>query len=226
MSVIKTLGMLLPLRLFDEHLRINCNITQENHRWCIIHSLMNFFIMCFSTRGMMVLLSSDNTIENNTHSFNLNSSVIVLSIHTYHILFFEINQLSLWMHHIIMTLVQLIPFFHSDDQSFLLLTDYMLFFLCGLPGMIDYYCMHLVYKGTMPKLQEKQINNILNTYIRAPGILYGAFYIYRQYMNNIMTLMSALPTILSFLWNAQFFSNAVAISYGYNMALEDNKIKN
>ena len=44
MSVVKTLGMLLPLKLFDEYLKVKCNIIHENHRWCIIHSLMNFFV--------------------------------------------------------------------------------------------------------------------------------------------------------------------------------------
>lgn len=220
MKFIKTVGMVIPLKMLDDYLKTECGITHENHRWCVIHSIANFFIMCMSLRGMITMISSDQYILDNTHSFDLNSSIIVLAIHIYHIAYFQIDQLSLWMHHIIMTLVQLMPFFNDQDQSFLMLTDYMLFFLCGLPGMIDYHCMNLVYSGKMSKLREKEINNYLNTYIRAPGILYGAFYIHRKYVNGLMPVFHALPTIASFIWNAQFFSNSVAISYGFNLALD------
>lgn len=98
--------------------------------------------------------------------------------------------------------------------------DYSLFFLCGLPGMIDYACMHLTYTGQMKRIREKQINNFLNTYIRAPGILYGAFITYRMWINEQLSPWVAIPVIISFVWNAQFFSNAVSFSYGYERAKE------
>jgi hypothetical protein len=114
--------------------------------------------------------------------------------------------------------VLVFPYLNMDNQRSLLFTDYALFFLCGLPGMIDYYCMHLCYSGHMDRILEKSINNFLNTYVRAPGILYGAFITYRVWMNDQIEWYYAVPVIVTFFWNAQFFSNAVATSYGYSLA--------
>jgi len=77
----------------------------------------------------------------------------------------------------------------------------------------------------MEQLEEKRINNKLNTYLRAPGILYGVFYVYRLYINGMVPLAPALAVITTFSWNAQYFSNAVAISYGRHQAMLASKIE-
>lgn len=191
---------------------------KDNHRWCYIHSLANILITVLSFRGMINLLSSDQSIEKSIlDGYNLNSAIVVMAIHIYHLIMYKIDQPEILAHHIIMLLVLTIPFFNYNNHGFLMFSDYSLFFMCGLPGAIDYYCMHLYYTNKMDKLTEKRINTYLNNYIRAPGILYGAFYVYRGCMNGDVPISYAVPVVLSFMWNAQFFSSAVSVSYGYQL---------
>jgi hypothetical protein len=190
-----------------------------NHRWCYIHSLGNLIVTCLTFRGAITMFSSDQTIFNAT-GFNLSSSVVVMAMHLYHLLMFNISQLSILFHHIIMMMVLIIPFLNHTNYV-LIFTDYSLFFLCGLPGGIDYYMMHWYYTGRLDKLTEKKINTRLNAYIRAPGILYGAFFVYRHYINGgDLSLLYMIIVVITFIWNAQYFSNEVAISYGYNLGLQ------
>ena len=218
-SVMLTLGTLAPLELFNQFLKRFCGYDRENHRWCVMHSAINLCVVGLTARGTVALLRSDNYLERLVASpeagFTIWSSIIVMSSHLYHLLRFSVTDRSLIAHHYIMMTVLTIPYFETGNQRFMLFTDYCLFFMCGLPGMIDYFCMHLCYTGRMERLTEKRINNFLNAYIRAPGIMYGVFVTYRMWANGEVPLMYAGPVILSSLWNAQFFANAVAYSYGY-----------
>ena len=45
----------------------------------------------------------------------------------------------------------------------------MVFFICGLPGGVDYAMLSAVRYGFMDELTEKYINTHLNTWIRIPG---------------------------------------------------------
>lgn len=205
----------VPLSLLDSFL-FNRGITHENHRWCCMHSAVNFIVVLLTMPGAWTLLSSDSYQDAAT-GFNISSSIVVMAAHLYHLFNFQITDVSLLVHHFLMMTVLTIPYLTNGNQQFMFFTDYSLFFLCGLPGMIDYYCMHLCYSGKMERIREKRINNFLNMYIRAPGIMYGAFYTYRLWVNGKINVLYAVPVILSFFWNAQFFANAVAISYGYSL---------
>lgn len=208
----------LPVAILDHYLQQK-NIDHENYRWCIIHTMVNFMVVCLTLRGTVTMLGSDQDIIAATSGsvFNIGSSIVVMASHVYHLFAFHVTDTSLLAHHYIMLAVLLIPYFNYHNQQFMAFSDYSLFFMCGLPGMIDYGCMSLCYAGYMERLSEKRINNFLNTYIRAPGILYGAFVTWRMLVNKELEIYYAVPVILSFVWNAQFFSNAVAVSYGYTL---------
>jgi hypothetical protein len=45
------------------------------------------------------------------------------------------------------------------------------FFLCGLPGGIDYLLLSLVKHNLIESITEKKINSNLNLLIRVPGVL-------------------------------------------------------
>lgn len=210
---------MLAIYPLDRYLRTELNYS-DNHRWCYIHSIANMVTTCMTARGAVTLLSSDATIAEAT-GFNLNASIIVMALHLYHLLMFKIKKGDILMHHIVMMLVLLIPFWNEHNNTFLMFTDYSLFFLCGLPGGIDYYLMHMCYTGKIQKTMEKYINTLLNAYIRAPGILYGAFYIYRRYMNHHHIPFSyMIAVLLTFMWNAQHFFKEVAISYGRTYSMD------
>lgn len=221
LSVIATTLIIIPISVLDNFLLYRRDIIHENHRWCFIHSVVNLVVVLLTVRGTWTLLSSDSyqaALSVLDAGFNISSSIVVMAAHLYHLLNFKITDPSLLAHHYLMMAVLTIPYLTVGNQRFMFFTDYSLFFLCGLPGMIDYYCMHLCYSGRMERIREKRINNFLNTYIRAPGIMYGAFFTYRMWINGEITALYSVPVILTFYWNAQFFSNAVAVSYGYALA--------
>jgi hypothetical protein len=218
-TIAPTIATMLSFRVLDQYLEHNLRYHRPNHRWCVMHTALNFGVVILTARGLVTYLSSDTYIVQLTSmpdaGFNINSSVLVMGAHLYHLVFYNITDKSTLAHHYIMLGVLVIPYLNSGNQRFMAFADYSLFFLCGLPGMIDYACMHLTYTGQMKRIKEKQINNFLNTYIRAPGILYGAFLTYRMWVNDQLSSWCAFPVIASFVWNAQFFSNAVSFSYGY-----------
>ena len=45
------------------------------------------------------------------------------------------------------------------------------FFVCGLPGGVDYVLLFLVKQRYMEKRTEKAVNRFLNMWIRLPGIV-------------------------------------------------------
>ena len=49
------------------------------------------------------------------------------------------------------------------------------FFMCGLPGGIDYFMLALVKFGSMSPFTEKAWNTRLNVWLRSPGLLLTAF---------------------------------------------------
>lgn len=219
-AITLTAVTLFPLEMLNSYLKHGLGYYHPNHRWCLMHSVINLAVMVMTVRGTVALLSSDTYLRDLTESpdagFNICSSILVMSAHIYHLMQFPVTDTALLAHHYIMMSVLVIPYFIVGNQLFMVFTDYSLFFLCGLPGMIDYYCMHLCYKGEMKRIREKRLNTLLNSYIRAPGILYGAFITYRMWVNSELSVYYAVPVILSFMWNAQYFSSAVSYSYGYS----------
>lgn len=106
---------------------------------------------------------------------------------------------------------------------FMGVSNYCLFFLNGLPGGIDYYMMYLVEGNKLDKISEKHYNAYLNTWIRAPGILYGAFYSYQQHLCGNLCLLHAIPVVMILTWNAQYYSSLVSWSYGYHLHRPEGK---
>ena len=51
------------------------------------------------------------------------------------------------------------------------LMNLCLFLMSGLPGAIDYTMLAAVKCDRMPRLREKQLNTLLNTWLRIPGLV-------------------------------------------------------
>jgi hypothetical protein len=51
------------------------------------------------------------------------------------------------------------------------LMNLCLFVISGLPGALDYAMLSAVKAGRFPRLREKQLNRLLNTYLRIPGLV-------------------------------------------------------
>ena len=127
----------------------------------------------------------------------------MLVLHSYHILYFENLRMIDYIHHIVMMMIIWIAYL-MDSGVYM---SYFLFFVCGLPGMIDYSLLAIGFN----RKKEKKINTYLNNYVRAPGIIFGMGLMWKDTFH-----ISGLYTLLSYIvlfWNAQYFNYEVIKNY-------------
>ena len=88
-------------------------------------------------------------------------------------------------------------------------------FICGLPGGIDYLLLFLVKHQKIERLEEKRWNARINVWLRSPGLLTCAVFMYLAIMHDEEEsactknrLETALTAALVFL-NGQYYMQVV-----------------
>ena len=182
----------------------------DSIRWFYMHVITNF-IVCLTTLPDVIIILMDPYTEINSLMTPKN---IILMSHLYHVLIFNVSIID-WIHHIIMSLMLLIPYVYPAST----ITNYLLFFLNGLPGGIDYIMLMMVKFDMIDRITEKYINSLLNIYFRGPGIVIGAYIVYLNWLTGrlVINLIVLLFTIVGLLWNAQYFTYRVVANYGKNL---------
>ena len=104
-------------------------------------------------------------------------SCLVFSIHLYHMLFFKNLQWIDWLHHILMVVIGA-PLLITGELGPLM--NFNHFFMCGIPGGLDYAMLFAVKHGWMSPLREKQYNSSINVWFRAPFLIIAATFAYIQ----------------------------------------------
>ena len=173
-------------------------------------------VICYLTFGDVIKTLEDpiSAIQSPENCHTVVS--IVEGIHIYHILlYFKKLTMVDWIHHgatFYMTI--LCKMYHNG-----IIYHFVSFFMCGLPGGIDYMMLFMVKIGLMRPLTEKYINTILNAWIRNPGILF--------YVAIMLTHKSMLQghhftfhCLGLCFWNAIFFNNRVLINYSAENVLK------
>ena len=181
-------------------------------RWYAVHCAVNALVSVWTIPYVYIMLTEST--PDYTDGSPL-PSIFVMSLHLYHTISYTLNRGDI-VHHTVMLLVLTIPLCNPEFLGF---SNYSLFFLCGLPGGIDYYLMYLVETKGFSRLKEKHYNIYLNTWLRSLGILYGVFRCYNDYLMGYINGYIAAPVILALTWNAQFYTSEVAQSYGYHCAM-------
>jgi hypothetical protein len=198
-------------------------------KWYLIHTVGNAIIVSLTLKDLvkttMDPLGCLNNISDYSSLTNYHSyPVIVMSaIHTYHILLYYKEMVAIdWIHHLASGgLVGSICTFYITGS----IVNHGLFFMCGLPGGIDYLMLTLNDMGKMSRFTEKRINRLLNMYIRMPGILFNCFcgflnYLYLDPFPYNFSLAAAV--FLLDMWNAIYFAQRVTENYGYHVAKQKN----
>ena len=187
-----------------------------NGRYYINHMIANGIVV-YNTFGNMI---SSYDVVNLFSNIDLNalyfSKSIIYSLHLYHMLwYYNTLRYDDWVHHILMVGVSL-PLTELVPQNHL--TGHCLFFINGLPGLIDYFMLFLTRNKLMSKNLEKKINSKMNLWIRCPGcIMNVTLCMSNIVMNyNVMTtiqLLSSFVIMSSVYWNGIYFMNQVVIDY-------------
>ena len=170
----------------------------------IVYHSMPELLYCYNNITMAGLLNNNKNIIN-----------MVLSIHIYHILYYN-NKLRFddWLHHIVMLGFSLPLSLQYNSGAIL---SHSLFFLSGLPGGIDYLLLFLSRNNIISKINKKIINYNLNLWVRCPGCTLSSYFIFKHLINtsslNIYNIINFSLVAGSVFWNGIYFMESVSIDY-------------
>lgn len=216
-GVIITLGLVL----FDKNLS-----DKIKGKYYLSHTIINSFITFYTFNDMISCYTDFNNSINN--DINLMPSIMVYSLHFYHMIaYYKKLRFDDWLHHILMVIVAL-PLANIVDAGSLL--NHSLFFLCGLPGGIDYLMLFLVRNNIIDRMTEKYWNKVINLWIRAPGCISHmvlsliSFFNYRDtiFKDDFNKVALFVTAILVF-WNGIYFMEQVVSDYKKNEMIKCNK---
>ena len=189
--------------------------------WYLLHFICNMMVIYLTFNDLKICFTSQSECYDNTH-FDSSALGITFGLHTVHMIR-DYKTLTIidWLHHLIsnwfMSLLG-VYYYHIP------LWNCGAFFLCGLPGGIDYFLLFLYKMKKIDKMTEKHINVYLNNWIRLPGVIYCSALMNYGYMNGFIEISRPLYLIGQFLtvFNAIYFAQRVTLNYSSNM---NNKIK-
>ena len=188
---------------------------RDNIKWYMNHTLMNAIMVSMTTRDSIRLLNCQEKCYEikpfggplYSWSGYQNIELIMLSnmllLHGYHIFLFDNLRGIDYLHHIVMMLVLYMAYMMNVG----IYMSYFLFFICGLPGMIDYGMLAIAYD----RREEKRINTYLNNYLRSPGIMFGVGMFWKDSFH--ISPFYLFIGFLTMFWNAQYFNYEVIKSY-------------
>jgi hypothetical protein len=227
-SLLYLLSPILLIFFFDLFI-LFLGDNNKKRRWYLIHAVTNTVIVFYTFNNLINCFRDPlSLIKDNDHKNNFEAINLVVSLHLFHI-FSSYNNLTLidWIHHLVSCLIvsSLALLFINIKMI-----NYAIFFLCGLPGGIDYYLLYFNKLNLIDKLTEKRINVYLNMCIRLPGLLFGFFIsyiciIYKELNDNISSFQIGILFLLNILncINAIFFAIRVVQNYGIHLKIITKK---
>lgn len=180
-------------------------------RWYILHTIINAVVVFYTFQDMFSVLKDPITsIKTPADQLPINLTV---ALHYYHMIFFDYLYPIDWVHHILMMYVAFNVYYNPEVG---LVSNYIIFFINGLPGGFDYLLLVLVKFNLIKPYTEKKINSYVNIWIRSPGILIGTYCLYLaslvqdDYNPYFLDRFSILGLLF---WNAQYFTYRVIYNY-------------
>jgi hypothetical protein len=181
--------------------------------WYLLHVICNMIIIIMTFDDVIYSFTDMNKAFDKT-LFNTSPSGITVGLHVFHIIN-DYKNLTIidWLHHLISNwFMAFVGVYYNNYPTW----NCGIFFMCGLPGGIDYLLLFLVKRGKIKKITEKNINVYLNNWIRNPCIIYTCSLNHSAYIQNIIYTPSYIYYISQFfiLFNAIYFTQRVTLNYG------------
>lgn len=191
-------------------------------KWFILHTISNYFTTWYTAPVVYQFLQ--DPIKSLSVDPSYRPLNITMALHIYHILFFSNLTLIDWIHHLLMCSIAGYSYFCKVG----LCTNFLIFFVNGLPGGLDYFMLSLVKYNKLSYIKEKELNSYINIWIRSPGIIVGAYHLYlvSLYGELNTNIIEILIILAAFIWNAQYFTYRVVANYHTKLCLETQKNKN
>lgn len=161
-------------------------------RWFALHGFGNLLVVITGFNGMITSLSdplfsldsrvyTDRSLLGNASPW---PAYVINSLHVYHILFFDLNKQELFHHLVFVPIIGFMGQYYEWGCSL----GFMAFFICGLPGAVDYLLLVLVKYGKIEPIHQKRVCAAMNVYIRGPFIIISAHTIYLAMLYDHLTV--------------------------------------
>ncbi len=177
----------------------------HNRRWFFIHTYVNGLVTYYNWSDTVLALTQPTKyplLPMSDNSFMATN--IVVGAHIYHMLvFYPYLKPDEWFHHLIMMTFNGVSVYILGNKA----QSASAFFLCGLPGLIDYAMLWGVKMNWIPKSYEKWTYLYVTTFIRSPGavmVTYASLFQLGELETRWMMAYCALLTGLNF-WNGQYY---------------------
>ena len=181
-------------------------------RWFYLHALGNGIVSYYAWPHFLKL-AVDPVHEIVHPHFFVEPTTAITVLHVYHVLAFQC-KLDEWMHHIVFVVVGVATQYTVNWGRCAAMYH---FFVCGLPGGIDYLLLALVKEGAISKELRLRCAVELNMWLRAPGIVAAwafAWAFYARSPQDFAHTSSFIAITLASVINAQYYSRQVALAAG------------
>lgn len=188
-------------------------------RYFSLHGLWNIIITTMIFPDMYKTLTHPLAALDPGSDFNRWPIIMVAALHFWHCIAYPNLTWDDYFHHIVFALtLSSINFIWDWGYS----TNFLVFFICGLPGGLDYLMLAGVKHGYIEKISEKRINRWLNVWIRGPGCIAGACLVWINWFSavHIPGTIKGAVILLAFT-NGQYYSRRVIASW----AIHEERLK-
>lgn len=168
---------LLFLYLLDSMILFYDKYINNTARWFLLHAVVNFIISFLCIPGMQLFLQDplsslvrevdENCIYCGTSRWPLTFAVC---LHIYHCIGkFKLKKEDIF-HHVVFLPTLAVPGMVLDWGCF---GNWLVFFVCGVPGGVDYTILGFQKLEMMKCLNQKRISANMNIWVRLPGIIFA-----------------------------------------------------
>lgn len=182
-------------------------------RYFTLHGLWNIIITVLIVPDMWKTLTDPLSAMLPEQHFSRWPIIMVAVIHFWHCIGYGFLSGDDYFHHITFAGVLCLVNFIWDWGY---VTNFLIFFICGLPGGLDYLMLAAVKQGYLRKISEKRINKLLNVWCRGPGCVASACLVWINWVsgntNHIPALVKSLTMFLA-IYNGQYYSRRVVASW-------------
>ena len=189
-------------------------------RYFALHGLWNIIISILIIPDLYVVITDPLHAVSSGSGFNKWPAIMGISLHIWHCVAYTGLTSDDYFHHIVFAGgLSVITLLWDWGYS----TNFLIFFICGLPGGLDYIMLALVKHNYLAKITEKRINKFLNVWMRGPGCIASACLIWTNWMSGSTShipISIKLVTILLAVTNGQYYSRRVVES----CALHEDKL--
>ncbi len=178
-------------------------------RYFTLHGLWNIIITILIIPDLIKTLIDPLCALAPGNDFNRWPIIMGAVLHFWHCVAYSELTFDDYFHHIVfatgLTFVNLVW-----DWGYS--TNVIIFFICGLPGGLDYLMLAAVKHGYIRKISEKRINKMLNVWCRGPGCIASACLIWINWMSGQtahIPIIIKLMTMALAISNGQYYSRRV-----------------